>query len=154
MSAMEMPVIIDGDPTGGDWTTSAESSSSIDGDLSDDVAHTPSPTQLKRAKGRQLVQGLQEAMTARKVPTGKLPLVNGRPNALTVDTSNATACAVSSPASTGSGGGNLSAKALQLLQQEESMPEGWSRARMYVHKRFPPNDHKNHEAAVRHRHAR
>jgi hypothetical protein len=29
-----------------------------------------------------------------------------------------------------------------LIKEELEVPEGWSRARMFVHKRFPPNEHK------------
>lgn len=36
----------------------------------------------------------------------------------------------------------LSPKVLALLEDEFVPPEGWSKARMYVHKRFPPTDHK------------
>jgi hypothetical protein len=36
----------------------------------------------------------------------------------------------------------LSPKVLALLEEETKPPEGWSRARMYVHQHFPPTPHK------------
>lgn len=99
-----------------------------------------SPTKQKSRKA--LIADLQAAFNEPRHGRSATPAAESTLSVATanVGSKSATHSRAASPSPFGDM--KLSAKVLALLEDELQPPEGWSKARMYVHKRFPASDHK------------